>query len=43
MKVVPAFHGWLLNHGIVAVRHAVAYNVLMGVVYLVRSAAARAH
>lgn len=36
--VVPAFHGWFLNHGSIAVRQSVGYNLLMGAVYLVRTA-----
>lgn len=35
--VVPAAHGWLLNYSIDAVRQAVAYDVAMGAVYLVRT------
>ena len=34
--LVPAVHGWMLSYDILIVRQAVALDVLMGVVYLVR-------
>ena len=33
--IVPAIHGYTLHHGIAIVEKAVAWDVLMGVVYLV--------
>ncbi len=35
--IVPAVHGYMLYHGIAIVKKAVAWDALMGVVYLVRS------
>ena len=35
--IVPAVHGFMLHHGIALVAKAVAWDALMGVVYLVRS------
>jgi len=35
--IVPAVHGYVLYHGIAIVKKAVAWDALMGVVYLVRS------
>ena len=34
--VAPAVHGYMLHHGIPIVEKAVAWDILMGVVYLVR-------
>ena len=34
--LVPALHGYMLHHGIAIVEKAVAWDALMGVIYLVR-------
>ena len=34
--VIPAVHGYMLHHGVAIVEKAVAWDMLMGAVYLVR-------
>jgi hypothetical protein len=41
--VIPAVHGYMLHHGIAIVEKAVAWDILMGVVYLVRPGCLEVH
>lgn len=41
--IAPAFHGFLLHRGVEAVQRAFAHDLVMGAIYLVRSARPRFH